>query len=405
MDDHLAAAARALSVFDPLEALRYVSVRRDARALALRGVAHAQLGEFGSARKLLSRAARALSAEDPAASARCIAAEAEVALACRDLAAAGRGFASARAALERLGDTDNASFVRLQEARRMILLGDLRGAERVLGTFGGRRLPARTVAVAELIGAELALRRPSPREAHAALDRARTAARFAKLPALISEVDRIAKELAAPVARLAGHEGEQNVTLDDVEEILESGALVVDGCRREVRQGARVASLVTRPVLFALATELGRGAPGEVTRIALIERVFGGRANESHRARLRVEVGRLRRLLSSMAEIRSTPLGYALSPKHRSRVSVLSPPLPGDAGVLLSVLAGGESWSTSALSDAAGMSQRAVQRVLGQLSAEGRVYGVGRGRAQRWVAKPLAGFATTLLLAARPLAE
>jgi hypothetical protein len=177
---------------------------------------------------------------------------------------------------------------------------------------------------------------------------------------------------------------------------------VVDACRREVRAGTTVVSLLTRPVLFAIAAALGEAAPAEATREALISRAFGGRtASESLRVRLRVEVGRLRRALGSIADVRARPRGFAITPRRGTRVHVLLPPMAGDASPLLALLAGTESWSTSALAAALGSSQRTVQRALVALEAEGRVQSIGRGRTRRWAAPAPAGFATTLLLITR----
>jgi DNA-binding transcriptional MocR family regulator len=49
---------------------------------------------------------------------------------------------------------------------------------------------------------------------------------------------------------------------------------------------------------------------------------------------------------------------------------------------------------------ALGVSQRTVQRALAALEAEARVRSVGQARALRWLAPPLAGFTTILLLPA-----
>ena len=85
MDSLIAAAARALVAGDALGALKRVALRDDPPALALRGIAMAQLGEFPRARDLLRRAARGFGAHEELARARCVVAEAEVALAMRDL--------------------------------------------------------------------------------------------------------------------------------------------------------------------------------------------------------------------------------------------------------------------------------------------------------------------------------
>jgi hypothetical protein len=362
----------------------------------------AQLGEFARARKLLSRAAREFGTGDPAGRARCLAAEAEVALACRDLVAAGRGLEAAAKILEESGDRENASFARLQLVRRLVLVGDLEAAETSLRALHLRGAPARVQAIAALAETDIAVRRLRAKDARAALERANAAARVADIPSLMAEVERASRDLRARVARLVVDGAERALVLDDVEALTHSSELVVDACRREVRKGSAAVSLAARPVLFALAATLGQAAPSEASRETLILQAFGGRTvSESLRARLRVEVGRLRRAVSAIAHVRATKNGFLLVPRQGSRVLVLLPPEPGEASALLALLSGGESWSTSGLAAAVGTSQRTVQRALGALLSEGRVHAVGGGRSRRWVAPPPAGFATTLLLAAR----
>jgi hypothetical protein len=193
--------------------------------------------------------------------------------------------------------------------------------------------------------------------------------------------------------------------LAEVEELLASNALIVDACRHVVRDGSNVVSLATRPVLFALGRALGESWPGDVSRDALVARAFGAkRADESHRARLRVEIGRLRAMLRRLAEIRATKQGFALAPRQARAVVVLARPVSGEHGAepagVLALLADGESWSSSALALALGTSQRTVQRALEALASAGTVQPVGRGRSRRWMTPPAAGFATTLLLPA-----
>jgi hypothetical protein len=190
--------------------------------------------------------------------------------------------------------------------------------------------------------------------------------------------------------------------LSEVEALVDSGDLLIDACRRQIRAGKAVVSLVTRPVLLAAAVALGECAPEETARAAIIAHAFGGRrATDSLRARLRVELGRLRRALAEIAEIKATPRGFALAPRGGGRVRLLLPPADGEASPLLALLSTGESWSTSALAAAVGRNQRTVQRALAELVAEGRVHAIGSGRARRWAAPPPPGFATTLLLVAQ----
>jgi hypothetical protein len=204
-----------------------------------------------------------------------------------------------------------------------------------------------------------------------------------------------------PAARLITRGEERPLLLEEVEALLASGALVVDACRHVVRDAGTVVSLVTRPVLFALARALGEAWPGDVRRDLLLARAFGAKlADESHRARLRVEVGRLRTLLRTLAGVSATKRGFALAPRRASEVVVLARPVEEQHAAVLAFLADGESWSSSALALALGTSQRTVQRALDSLAAAGQVQSYGRGRARRWMTPPMPGFTTTLLLPA-----
>jgi hypothetical protein len=218
-------------------------------------------------------------------------------------------------------------------------------------------------------------------------------------------VDGAAAVLNAPAARLIADGRERSLRLDQVEALLASDALVVDACRHVVRVDGTIVSLSRRPVLFALARALGEAWPGDMPRDALVARAFGGReADESHRARLRVEVGRLRSMLRPLAAVSATANGFAVMPRRARRVVVLARPVEDDQGdehaAVLALLADGESWSSSALALALGTSQRTVQRALDALAARGKVQPFGRGRAKRWMTPPVPGFATTLLLPA-----
>jgi hypothetical protein len=405
MDSLIAAAARALVVGDALGALKRVGLRDDPPALALRGIAMAQLGEHLRARELLRRAARGFGAHEELARARCVVAEAEVALAMRDLRGSPRTLAAASATLEARADRANALQARLIAVRRLLLLGRLDEAASALVRIDARGLPPSLLAVAELAAAEVALRSLRTAPAQAALARAHEAAERARVPALLAEVAEARAALDRPAARCvrAGHE--QPLRLDEVEALLASGALVVDACRRGLRAGATWRPLARRPVLFALARALAEAWPGDVDRHALIARAFRTRRpNESHRARLRVELGRLRALAAPLARIEASARGFALAPRGERAVVVLVPPIDGDQASLLALLADGAAWSTSALALALGASQRTVQRALVELEAAGRARSIGRARAQRWLSPPLAGFTTILLLpAALPL--
>ena len=409
MDSLIAAAARALVAGDALGALKRVSLRDDPPALALRGIAMAQLAEYPRARELLRRAARGFGAHEELARARCVVAEAEVALAMRDLRGSPRTLAAASATLEARADRANALHARLIAVRRLLLLGRLDEAASALAhldvNVSARGLPPSLLAVAELAAAEVALRSLRTAPAQAALARAHEAAERARVPALLAEVTEARAALDHPAARSirAGHE--QSLRLDEVEALIASGALVIDACRRGLRAGATWRPLTRRPVLFTLARALAEAWPGDVDRNTLIARAFRTRRpDETHRARLRVEIGRLRALIAPLAQIDATARGFALTPLGERAVVVLVPPIDGEQASLLALLADGAAWSTSALALALDASQRTVQRALVELESAERVRSIGRARAQRWLAPPLTGFTTNLLLpAALPL--
>ena len=405
MDSLIAAAARALAVGDALGALKRVGLREDPPALALRGIAMAQLGEYPRSRELLRRAARGFGPHEELARARCVVAEAEVALAMRDLRGSPRTLADAAATLQAHADRANALQARLIAVRRLLLLGRLDEAAAALGRLDARFLPPSLLAVAELATAEVALRSLRTAPARAALARAHDAAQRAGVPALLAEVAEARAALDRPAARRVHAGREQLLRLDEVEALLVSGALVVDACRRGLRAGAAWRPLARRPVLFALARALAGAWPGDVDRNTLIAQAFRTRRpDETHRARLRVEIGRLRALAAPLARIEASARGFALKPRGERPVVVLEPPIDGDQASLLALLADGAAWSTSALALALGASQRTVQRALVELEMAGRVRSMGRARAQRWLAPSLAGFTTILLLpAALPL--
>ena len=403
MDSVVEQAARALAAGDPLRALKGVALREDPPALALRGIAMAQLGELLLARKLLLRAARGFGATDPVASARCAVAEAEIALANRDLSREERTLERAVALLVASGDRTNAAQGALVNARRLVMLGRLDEAEQVLSGLDLRGAPARLVAGAQLASAEIATRRLAPGAARICLEKARIAAERARIPALQAEVRGANARLNAVAARQLEAGALRLVRLDDIEALSQTRAFVVDACRRELRVGRSATSLVDRPVLFELLWVLAECHPAEATRAALIERAFGlRRVNESARVRLRVEVGRLRKVLTPLAEISAGPDGFVLRPTRAARVCVLSPPSESEGDALLALLCDGQAWSTSALAQALGMSQRSVQRALGVLENAGKVTWFGRGRSRRWQTPTFSRFATPLLLVASP---
>ena len=405
MDSLIAAAGRALASGDVLGALQRVSLRDDPPALALRGIAMARLGEHPRARELLRRAARGFGAHEELSRARCVVAEAEVALAMRDLGGSPRTLAAAALVLDERGDAANALHARSIAVRRLILLGRLDEAAAALDTIDARGLPPSLMAVTELAAAEIALRSLRTADATAALVRAREAAVRSRVPALVAEIDELRRTLDRPAARRFHDGREALLRLDEVEALRASGALVVDACRRALRAGDASRSLARRPVLFALASALAEAWPGDVDRHVLIDHAFRTtRPDDTHRARLRVEIGRLRSLVAPLARVEATARGFVLDAHEGREVVLLMPPIDGDDAALLALLSDGVAWSTSALALALAASQRTVQRALVDLEAKGQVRSIGKARAQRWVAPSLSRFTTILLLpAALPL--
>jgi len=401
MDSLITAAARALAAGDPLGALKRVALRGDAPALALRGIAMAQLGDFARAKELLRSAARAFGPKEAVARARCVVAEAEIALASRDLGWPPKTLDAARVTLEAHGDRLNAAYARYLEVRRLVLIGHLDEAERTLADLDPSPFPPAWRTVHSLVVAGIAMRRLRTKEARDALSRAESNAREARIPALTAEVESASRMLNMPAARLLARGDEHLLLLEDVEALLASKALVVDACRNAVRHANTVVSLARRPVLFALARALGEAWPGDVARNVLLARAFGARfTDESHRARLRVEIGRLRRMLRRLVDISATKRGFALVPQRGREVVVLARPVEEGHGDVLAFLTDGESWSSSALALALGASQRSVQRALDSLAAGGKVQSFGQARARRWITPPVPGFTTILLLPA-----
>ncbi len=399
MDSLITASARALAAGDVLGALKLIALRDDPPSLALRGVAMAQLGEHARARELLRRAARLFGPHEVVSRARCVVAEAEVALAMRDIGAPSRSLAIAQETLEAHADRANATQARLIIARRLLLIGRLGDASAQLAQVDARGLSPALASVAALAKAELALRSLHVDDACVALVRARVMAESAQIPALLAEVQDARDALDHPAARRLEGAASHGMRLDEVAALLSSDALVVDGCRRGLAIAGRWLPLARRPVLFALAHALARAWPGDASRESLIESAFRTRQpDHTHRARLRVEIGRLRTLVKSLAGIEATARGFALMPKNDREVIVLAPPIEGEAAALLALLSDGAAWSTSALAIALNASQRTVQRSLADLESTGLARSIGRARAQRWLAPARAGFTTILLL-------
>ncbi|MBA8908815.1 helix-turn-helix domain-containing protein [Aminobacter ciceronei] len=401
MDQLITEAAQALSAGDPLAALKRVALRDDPPALALRGIAMAQLGDLARARELLRSAARSFGPKEPLARARCALAEAEIALVSRDLGRSLQTLDAARTVLEASGDRRNAAHAGYLQARHLLLIGRLDDAERVLAACDAGALPPASRIGRELVVAGIAIRRIETRPARIALERARRAAKEARIPALVAEVDQAVRAFAAPAARLVSRGVGRLLDLEEVENLLASETLVVDACRNVVRRGTKLVPLASRPVLLALLRALAEAWPDDVARETLLRRAFGARqADEAHRARLRVEIARLREAIRPLAALSATRDGFVLRPHATADVAVLAPPVESDHGEVLALLGDGEAWSSSALALALGVSPRTVQRALEELGHDGKVEAFGRGRACRWIASGVPGFPTSLLLPA-----
>lgn len=399
MESLITAAARALEAGDPLGALNRVALRSDAPSLALRGIAMAQLGDLAKAKTLLRSAARAFGPREAVARARCVVAEAEIALVSRNLNWPARMLAAARTTLEKHGDLANAAHAGHIEARRLLLVGRLDEAERTLGELGASLLPPASQVARELVVAGIAIRRLRTKDARAALGRATHAASLARIPALTAEVESTNRVLDTPAARLITRGDERPVLLEQVEELATSDALVVDTFHHSVRRRDTIVQLGRRPVLFALVRILAQAWPADVSREALMAGAFRARhVDESHRARLRVEIGRLRAKLRPLADVTATKPGFALTPRKRREVLVLARPIEEKHATVLAFLSDGEPWSSSALALALGTSARTVQRALDELARSNKVQSFGHGRARRWMTPPVPGFPTGLLL-------
>lgn len=294
----------------------------------------------------------------------------------------------------------NAAHARYVEIRRLLLIGKIDEAETRLGKIDTPLPPALTT-THHLIVAGIAMRRLQTRTARTALEQAEISAQDAGIAALAAEVASAFDLLNLPAARRIANGVEQPLLLEDVEALLNSKTFVVDACRNVVRQKDATVSLATRPLLFTLARMLAEAWPEDVSRDELIARAFRTRqADESHRVRLRVEMGRLRSLLQELADVDATPRGFALVPHRARELVVLAWPVEEKHADVLALLADGESWSSSALAIALDTSQRSVQRALDALADAGKVQSFGRGRARRWTMPPMPGFTTILLLPA-----
>ncbi|MBB6427030.1 helix-turn-helix domain-containing protein [Sphingopyxis sp. JAI128] len=394
--DAAAVAAQLLAAGAPFDALQLVALREDAAALALRGIALAQIGDLERGIELLRRARARFADADKLAKARCILAEAEIRLALRDFRTASRLLAGLAGAFGDLQDRFNAAHAVLLEARLLMLTGRIGEAGQRLDTEMPLIMPASLRAAHLLLRAEIAARRARAQEA--ALLLADAVALAGDHAMLRAQAAALGEALERPVARTAGG---RLLVLREVEELLASGALVLDLGRQVLGCDGIHVDFTGRPILLMLLQMLAEQCPSDVTRDTLVQRVFGAReVDEGYRNRLRVEMSRLRRHVGGTAAVRSTARGYRLVPLRGGDVVVLSPPIASPEARLLGLLSDGEAWSSFALAAALGASQRSVQRGLAALMREGQAGPVGDGRLRRWVARPLAGVTPNLLLVA-----
>ncbi|MBF5043797.1 helix-turn-helix domain-containing protein [Aggregicoccus sp. 17bor-14] len=391
----LVEAGRALSRGEPLRALGLVGRSEDALGLTLRGIAYAQLGDLELARRSLERAL-ALTGE-PLLRARARAARVEVALGEGDAATAAREARASADALAALGDARNAAMQRLVLARAEVLLGRLDEARRTVQEVLEAAPTADLQAVALLARAELALRAIAPSEARDALLSARRRLQEAPNPLLERELAALQQELSRPVARLLRAGALREVDLFAVEAAAGGDLVLVDACRRLVVAGPASCSLARRPILFSLLGLLARAWPAPVARDLLAAQAFDTRlVNDSYRARLRVEVGRLRKALASLGvEPVATREGYALTAARE--VALLLPLSDGEAARLSLLLANGAAWSARGLAEHAGVSPRTAQRALAALVSSGAALRTGSGKQVRY-ARPGLPLASRLLL-------
>ncbi|MFZ6183755.1 helix-turn-helix domain-containing protein [Nannocystis pusilla] len=394
--DALLDAARALAGGDPLRALTGVGRDDSPRGLTLRGIAYAQLGDLELARTALEQAVGRAD-DDPLLAARARAALVEVELGSGAPAQAARTARAAADALERLGDARNAAMQRLVLARAEVLLGRLNEARRAVEAVLAGDLGPDLRAVASLVQAEIAVRALHPSDARAALARAREAMARAPHQLLARTVEALGHELARPVASIWRAGATVDADLFAIESLARGHVLLVDACRRLALAGRVTIPLARRPVLFALLLELARAWPAAVGRDDLAARAFAvGRVNASHRARLRVELGRLRKLMDGLA---AAPVasedGYVLASERD--VAVLLPPTDDEAARLGLLLGDGAAWSAQALADHAGVSRRTAQRALQVLVERGVVVRTGKGKDVRYT-RPGAPIASRMLL-------
>ncbi|WP_236517164.1 helix-turn-helix domain-containing protein [Sandaracinus amylolyticus] len=396
VSDALLEGARALARGDALRALGVAGRDESALGLTLRGIAYAQLGDLALAREALARATER--APDPHTLARARAAMVEVALAAGDPKRAADEAIACASALEQLGDRRNAAMQRLVLARAEVLRGRLNEARGVVEDVLSREQPADLRAVAWLARAEIAMRALAASESRDALEHARSALEIAPHELLSRALVSLERELSAPVARVVRGGVGSDADLFAIEALSGGEVLLVDACRRVVIGARLIVRLGRRPVLFALLAALARAWPDPIARDELASSAFEvRRVNPSHRARLRVEIGRLRKAMHGLAaEPIATKEGYVLSSQRE--VVVLSPPGDDDEGARIALVLGdGASWSARELATHTGLSIRTVQRALASLVESGRAVRSGRGARVRYT-RPGTPIASRMLL-------
>jgi hypothetical protein len=376
-------AGEALGRGDPLRALNLVGTVSDARGLLLRGIAYAQMGDLDLARTSLQRATQATTSDRIRATAR--AALAEIALNDGDPTAAAIAARASAIELETLGDLRNAAMQRLTLARTQVLLGQLGEARRVIAEVITRGdLEGDLVALASLAEAEVAIRSTLASSAQAALTRARRALQSAPNPLLFRAIAHLENELSRPIARLARRDSEQAIDLFAMETASRGDILLIDTCRRLAIAGRATVHLARRPILFSLLASLGRAWPSSAARDDLAAHAFEAkRINASHRSRLRVEMGRLRKMMDGLgAAPVATATGYRLAASRN--VAMLLPPTDADGDRVALLLGDGALWSAQSLAEHAGISKRTAQRALAALAEKKIVERTGKGRDLRY---------------------
>jgi len=388
-------AGRALSSGEPLRALGLVGRVESAFGLTLRGIAYAQLGDLELARESLERA-MSLS-DDRLTVAHARAALVEIALSTGDPAPAARAAKASADELLHLGDLRNAVMQRLVQARAEVLLGRLGEARRAVDEVLATELAPDLRAVAWLAQAEIAVRSIAATDARDAISHARRALDEAPHHLLARALAALEQELSLPVARILRAGDMHGADLFAIEEVSHGTVLLIDACRRLAVAGRVTIPLARRPVLFALLLALARAWPAPVARDELAARAFAlRRVNDSHRARLRVEIGRLRKIMDGLrAEPVATTEGYVL--ESARDVVVLLPPSDDEVAHVALLLGDGAAWSAQGLAEHAGISKRTAQRALGALVASGSAVRTGKGRYLRYT-RPGSPIASRMLL-------